>query len=457
MPKSPPLYKGRKLTCGDFPESFLKKYGWDSCISCSLDRVVPDRLRKHDLRRCCRSRDNNLIKVKIHCDSKESLPHGAAITPECDKENDPNGSGDAAVAVSHDSQHVSRDYKKQSKKWWNEHNEFITKLKAENAEASRTVILLKEENKKHRNENEQLQNVVKQLSSELFATKAQLIKAKEKIDGYNTVMPKIHKETRKPELFAMIGAVLAAVLNIIMRKTQQITRLCAVSQVIFEKELFGSMPTERVLRNYSKMYCRRYIYLPWKVLQALDTSINGGINYTGLESLRKVEGLREYERGFLPSRSAVQRCAAELHALGQEVVPVKKVESVLGEMFQFDYEKVVRHILRAFSLHEIAQRESVELCITLDGAELTKDLCHLTFGIKVTDSRAIDPRDGSPLSYSEDGVFGNLFRVQSRNYCFILKSLLGKDSKKASAEFKDVFKFFDNLMAHGLPENENGP
>jgi hypothetical protein len=35
--------------------------------------------------------------------------------------------------------------------------------------------------------------------------------------------------------------------------------------------------------------------------------------------------------------------------------------------------------------------------------------------------------------------------------------LLGKDSKSAYAEFRDVFKFFDDIMANGLPVNENGP
>jgi hypothetical protein len=151
-------------------------------------------------------------------------------------------------------------------------------------------------------------------------------------------------------------------------------------------------------------------------------SINGGINYNGLEAIRKYEGLGYNERDCLPSRAPVHRCPQELHQLGQQLVPVKKVPSPLGEMFQFHYEKMIRFILRAFSLHEIVQTVSFELCITLDGAELTKDLTHLTFGIKVMDSRAIDPRDGLPLSYSEDGVIGNLFRTQSRNYCFIMKS-----------------------------------
>jgi hypothetical protein len=47
--------------------------------------------------------------------------------------------------------------------------------------------------------------------------------------------------------------------------------------------------------------------------------------------------------------------------------------------------------VKGFSADEIAQRESVELSITLDGAELCNGISHLTAGIKITDGRAIDP------------------------------------------------------------------
>jgi hypothetical protein len=73
------------------------------------------------------------------------------------------------------------------------------------------------------------------------------------------------------------------------------------------------------------------------------------------------------------------------------------VNSDLGEMYQFHNEKWIRHILKTFRLDEIAQQESIELSITLDGAELTNDLCHLSFGVKITDPRAIEPQDGRPL------------------------------------------------------------
>lgn len=132
----------------------------------------------------------------------------------------------------------------------------------------------------------QLKAEVTHLKKELLTVKAKLLKAEEVIQSNKTVLPMTHKESKKPECLAMIGAVIVAVLGIIMRKTQVITCLRALCEVIFDNDLFGAIPTERVLSHYSKMYCRRYVYLPWKVLQALDLSINGGINYNGLEALR---------------------------------------------------------------------------------------------------------------------------------------------------------------------------
>jgi hypothetical protein len=169
----------------------------------------------------------------------------------------------------------------------------------------------------------------------------------------------------------------------------------------------------------------RRIFTPWKILWAIDLSIGGCLNYNGVEVLRSVEGLGRYERGILPSRSSIQRAAYELNAVGQQHIPFEKKECALGECFAFDYEVFVWYLLKSFNLHDIAQRESVELCITLNGTDLCDGLQHLTAGVKITDHRAIDPKDGTPLS--TDGIFGRIFKVQSRNYCFAMKSLLGKD------------------------------
>ena len=125
-------------------------------------------------------------------------------------------------------------------------------------------------------------------------------------------------------------------------------------------------------------------------------------------------------------------------------------------MIPFDYERFLRYILKTFQLDEIAQRESMEISITLDGAELCDGISHLTAGIKVTDGRAIDPQTGIPFC-TDDGTFSRIFTNQSQNFCFAMKSLIGKDSKKAYKEFSDFFRFFEQVKKFGLPASELGP
>jgi len=89
----------------------------------------------------------------------------------------------------------------------------------------------------------------------------------------------------------------------------------------------------------------------------------------------------------------VQRAAYELRGVGQNLIPFKKKHSDIGELYQYEFKVFLHFILKTFYLYDIAQRESVELSMTLDGTELCDGKSHLTAGVKVTDARAIDSRD----------------------------------------------------------------
>jgi hypothetical protein len=113
-------------------------------------------------------------------------------------------------------------------------------------------------------------------------------------------------------------------------------------------------------------------------------------------------------------------------------------------MCQVDFERFLHFILKTFGLYEIVLQESVELSFTHDRADLCDRITPLRVGIKVSDGRAIDPRDGSPLSM-DDLSFGHIFNNRSRNYCFAMKILTGKDAKRAYKEFAYLFKFFEKV------------
>jgi hypothetical protein len=153
----------------------------------------------------------------------------------------------------------------------------------------------------------------------------------------------------------------------------------------------------------------------------------------------------------------VQRAACELHGIGQNLIPFKKKHSDIIEMYQYEFELFLHFYFKTLNLYDIAQRKLVELSMPLDGAELCEGILHLMAGVKVTTARGIDCIDGTPMCFFDDAAFVRLFKTQSRNYCFAMKSLIGKDSKRPIDSFAIFFAFFEGVKKFGLPESELCP
>jgi hypothetical protein len=91
----------------------------------------------------------------------------------------------------------------------------------------------------------------------------------------------------------------------------------------------------------ARKYVREEVYKPWKILKAMDMAPKGSLNYRGIETLRLVESLQKWERGFLPSSTAIQDKANKMFEVDQTVCPIKQITSPLGEMFTFEYERTL--------------------------------------------------------------------------------------------------------------------
>ena len=114
---------------------------------------------------------------------------------------------------------------------------------------------------------------------------------------------------------------------------------------------------------------------------------------------------------------------------------IVRVVSNLGGVYKIEYEPTLHLILKTFGLYEISQQESIEICHTMDGALQLHQLPNCRS--KILDKRAIDLCLGRPLCSRMDNLLG--FSCQSQNFCFIFKSLIGKDSKDAYNNLKDFF------------------
>lgn len=222
--------------------------------------------------------------------------------------------------------------------------------------------------------------------------------------------PPVRKETNMDALMALVATALLALMNVLMAFTKPIKRLRVLCKVLFEQCVFGEEETRSVLTSVVRKYVRSEVFVPWKVLKAMDLAPKGSLNYQGLEILRGVEGLDKWEQGSLPARSTVQKQGRKMYEVGQQIIPIKAVDCDLGEMFMFEYEPKLRLILKTFGLETVAASSSIELAITLDGAELCDNLSHLTAGVKVVDKRAIDPRTKRPLC-----TFTGMFTLKIEN------------------------------------------
>jgi hypothetical protein len=232
-------------------------------------------------------------------------------------------------------------------------------------------------------------------------------------------MPFLKKEINPASIIEMVSAANFAVLVVIMSRTRPIIRLKVVCMALFEYFVFGYHETKLVFHDIACKYVRQEVYVPWKILQAMDTA----------QTLRQVKSPQKWERGLLPGTTVIQEKATRMYEMGQRACPIKQITSPLGEMFSFEYERTLRLILKTFKLEEIAWTTSIEIFITLDGAELCEYLTHLTVGVKIVDKRAVDPQTGWPLCTFTEDLLGLAFTCQSCNFCFIMKSLIGKDTK----------------------------
>ena len=180
-----------------------------------------------------------------------------------------------------------------------------------------------------------------------------------------------------------------------------------------------------------------------KVCREMDLS-GGVLNQSSINVLRKVEGMGKYGRdGYMCSTNTIKKIQKLVHDEMKKICPYVVIDADGIDGIKFNYDKLLDFILKIFKLDQIATEKGlVKMAITLDGADLSRNIQHVTCGIKIVDPRAVNPLTGIPI-----GLEG----VQSRDYCFPFKILLTKDSKTLyQTHLKDFFDWTKQLLNEGL-------
>jgi hypothetical protein len=101
-----------------------------------------------------------------------------------------------------------------------------------------------------------------------------------------------------------------------------------------------------------------------------------------------------------------------------------------GEAVEFVYSKSICLIIDAFGLLDMGKNRAINLTASVDAVKLTKNICHTSAGVKMTEPGGFGPAGGQH------------YDMQSYSTIFLLKIILSKETKNSFNLFEDVFNFF---------------
>jgi hypothetical protein len=160
------------------------------------------------------------------------------------------------------------------------------------------------------------------------------------------------------------------------------------------------------------------MFRPSRLLKACDLGPIGSFLTGTIECLRQV--IDESKEGYFSSSTAVSRARIALDNHAFNLVGWTKENTRHGEVFFLNKEKLLRLLLKATNLHELARTESVKISMSIDGADLVRDHTHVSAGIKITDEHGIHPVTKQPLLVVNDDGDEMFVNVQSYHMCSIM-------------------------------------
>jgi hypothetical protein len=212
-----------------------------------------------------------------------------------------------------------------------------------------------------------------------------------------------------------------------------------------------------LLNDMKRLYVRQ-IFKDWKVLKAFDCSSIGAFKTSTVKALHSV--LDNEKVGLFPSPSSIDRARQLLDKYAMETVGCRREMTKYGEVYFLNADRAIRLLLKSTGLYEKAQRTSVSISVTADGALLLNSRTHVSCGVKVTDVNGIHPITKLPLAISiDDEEKENVFNcMQSRELCAILVMADAKDSKELYNDvFREFYNYAEKLRIYGMEASDGEP
>lgn len=197
------------------------------------------------------------------------------------------------------------------------------------------------------------------------------------------------------------------------------------------------------LMKKARVWLRNNVFTCYNILRAMDRA-GGTLGYEGIEILRLVDtkGVKYFQGSVIPSTAEFKRKATKVEKVGHNIAPFVLGLTAAGDKESIDFQpywKTMGTVLGAYGLVKAGRSLSCLCVFSLDGAAITKNLGHVLGGFKVTDPAAICPITGALLLQN-----GADMKAQSRNQCFPLKMMMGRETKESLLEFGPMFKHMED-------------
>jgi len=141
----------------------------------------------------------------------------------------------------------------------------------------------------------------------------------------------------------------------------------------------------------------------------------------------------------------IQRVGAEVKKFAEALILYKHgTLDTGGEYVEWVPEQMISMVINGFGLEQQAKERCIAIHQAMDGAQLSKNITHVTYGFKMADHGALCPFSKKPLFGGNE----NEASVQSRNNCFPLKIVMERESNKIVDLMRPIISVVKNM---GIP------
>jgi len=116
-----------------------------------------------------------------------------------------------------------------------------------------------------------------------------------------------------------------------------------------------------------------------------------------------------------------------------------------GEFVEWVPQDMISMVIKGFGLEEQAKERSITIHQAMDGAQLSKNITHVTYGFKMADCGALCPFSKKPLFGGNE----NEASVQSRNNCFPLKIVMERESNNIVDLMRPIISVVKSMTVPG--------